>query len=377
MSDPVPFLRPRLVGERFEGGVIPLEILKDLAAVEEMIVEVAKWSYLNDHPERKRSPRGFTGGVSLKITAIDDGSAIPVIGLFLATTGLLPEQQRVYFEQARDRVIAAISAAEHDQSITAHLPESLLGYFDRVGRGLRDGELIEFNYADPARTARLTKTIRRKLVLASAQVQELSEEVVLRGTVPEFDQEKMTFTMQVTNGPRVSAPVESQHIQTVLEGFNGYRSGVRVSLQGVGRFNRSNRLQSIEAVEHISLLDPNDIAARLDDFRSLRAGWLDGKGSAPTPSGLDWLSASFEAHYPDYLPLPYLYPTAEGGVQAEWSFRPSEISLEVSLDDRRAQWHALNLDDDQETIRELNLQSATDWNWIVATIQALGGGQTQ
>ncbi|HET7228719.1 MAG TPA: hypothetical protein VFJ16_01820 [Longimicrobium sp.] len=373
MSDPIPFLRPRLVGERFEGGAIPLEVLKDLAAVEELIVEVAKWSYFQDHPDRKRLPRGFSGGVSLKITEIGDGSAIPVIGLFLASANLVTGQQRIYFEQARDHVIHAIDAAENNQTVTSHLPERLLGYFDRVGRSLRDGEAIEFNYVDPAQPARLTRTTRRKLILASADVQEVSEEVVLRGAIPEFDQEKMTFTLQVTHGPRLSAPVGSQHVHTVLEGFNGYRTGVRVALQGVARFNRYNRLQGIETVEHISLLDPNDIAARIDDFRGLGAGWLDGKGVAPAPEGLDWLSCAFEKHYPDHLPLPYLYPTAEGGVQAEWSLPPYELSLEVSLDKRGGEWHGLNLESDLDTTRQLDLESVADWEWMVREIQDLGG----
>ena len=41
MSESIPFLSPRLVGERFVGHAIPLELLKDLAVVEEMIIEVA------------------------------------------------------------------------------------------------------------------------------------------------------------------------------------------------------------------------------------------------------------------------------------------------------------------------------------------------
>jgi len=86
--DSEPFLRPRLTGPRFEGHGIPLEVLKDLAVLEEMIVEVAKWKYLKDHPERLRSPRGFTEGIELKLTGIDEGSAIPVICLIVAATTL-------------------------------------------------------------------------------------------------------------------------------------------------------------------------------------------------------------------------------------------------------------------------------------------------
>lgn len=371
VNAPVTFLRPRLVGERFQGGAIPLEVLRDLAVIEEMFIEVAKWSYLRDHPDRKRAPRGFGSGATLKITEIDQGSAIPVISLFLASTGALSEQQQVYFEKARDRVLGAIYAAEHNERITDHLPESLLGYFNSLGRSLRDGELIEFESATPGEPSRLTRATRRKLILTSPDVQEVSEEVVLRGSVPEFDQDRMTFTLQVANGERLNAPATSQHAQAILEAFNGYRSGTRVALQGVARYTRYNRLHSVEAVEHISVLDPNDIAARLDDLRTLRSGWLNGKGVAPSPSGLDWLGRAFEAHYPEHLPLPYLYPTAEGEVRAEWSLHRFDVSLEVELDKRAAAWHALNLDDDREVARELDLDAASGWEWIVSQIQEM------
>lgn len=371
MTEPIPFLRPRLVGERFQEGAIPLEILKDFAVLEEMVIEVAKWAYLKDHPDRKRSPRGFTSGLSLKITSVDEGSAIPVIALFAATASLFPEQNQIYFERARDHIVRAIDAAAHSESITPHLPESLLGYFDRVGRSLHDNEWIDFDPANADRPARLTKATRRRLILASGDVQELTEEVALRGAIPEADQDTMSFTLQVINGARVRATVESQHLQTVIDAFNGYRTGTRVILHGVARFNRYNRLQSIESVEHVSLLDPNDIAARLDEFRSLKPGWFDGEGLSPVPEGLDWLNRAFEAHYPDDLPLPYLYPTVEGNVRAEWSLPPYEVSLDILIVDRGGVWHSLNLDDDREMVKDLDLEDRADWDWLSKNLREL------
>ena len=62
-----PFLEPRLVGALFEGHAIPLEVLKDLAVLQDMIVEVAKWKFLQVNPDRKRSPRGFADGILAKV----------------------------------------------------------------------------------------------------------------------------------------------------------------------------------------------------------------------------------------------------------------------------------------------------------------------
>ncbi|MEI6415960.1 MAG: hypothetical protein WCP34_17120 [Pseudomonadota bacterium] len=373
MKNSIQFLSPRIVGERFDGHSIPLEMLKDLAVLEEMIIEVAKWCYLQDNPQRTRTPRGFTDGISLNLTAIGDGSVVPRICLNIAATELSTPANQIYLERARRNIVDAIDAAEHDQPIVRHLPEPLLGFFDRIGRGLRDGEAIEFNYPNTDKPARLNKITRRKLLLASSQVQEVTEEVSLRGTIPEANQAKMTFELQVINGPRVVAPIAPHYHSTVLKAFNGYCHGARILLLGVGRYNRFDRLQSIETIEHLSLLDSNDIAARLDELRALKNGWLDGKGFAPASEGLDWLANRFESLYPDDLPLPYLYPTAEGGIQAEWSLHGHEITLEISLDTHRGEWNALNMETEEAMEQILDLDEREGWDWLATQIQPLSG----
>jgi hypothetical protein len=156
-----PFLKPRITGTRFNGGAIPLEFLVDFAVLSEMILEVAKWKYREENPDRQRVPRGFAEGVSLKLTGIEEGSAIPVISLVNSEEMLLPPVAQQYFEDARDSIIEAVVAAQVGGSITAHLPQKLLGYFDRFGRNLADGEAIEFGSNTAAPIARMTKESRR------------------------------------------------------------------------------------------------------------------------------------------------------------------------------------------------------------------------
>ena len=112
-----------------------------------------------------------------------------------------------------------------------------------------------------------------------------------------------------------------------------------------------------EYAGRVDLLDPLDVPARLDELRAMQDGWLDGAGKAPSHAGLDWLADAFARHYPDDAPLPYAYPTPEGGVQFEWTLGVHDISLEVNLNDRTAIWHRLDLSDvsDEGQEQELNL----------------------
>lgn len=368
------FLRPRLTGARFEGRAIPLEFLKDLAVFEEMIVEIAKSAFLKEHPDRKRSPRGFTEGIELKLTGVEEGSSIPVISLIVASATLFPTDGQRYFEYARDSVVRAISAAEHQRTVTEHLPEKSLGYFNRFGRSLRDGEAMEFDMPDGQGVARLTKETRRRLLLASEKVKELTEEVTIRGYVPEVDQADMTFELQLPDGRKIKAPLADQHLDTILEAVNGYKTATRVMIQGVGRFNRSERLLGLDSVEHVSLLDPLDVPYRLAEIALLEDGWCNGKGVAPLKTNLEWLSRAFASNYPDELPLPYVYPTPEGGIQMEWTFGTTEVSLEIDLTAHSGHWHALDLSTGKEASHILRLDEPDGWNWLATEVRRLAGG---
>ncbi len=116
------------------------------------------------------------------------------------------------------------------------------------------------------------------------------------------------------------------------------------------------------------------VPARLDELRLLKDGWLEGKGLAPSQQGLDWLSQSFDHYFPDDLPLPYIYPTAEGTIQVEWALKPNEVTLEIDLSTHASQWHSLNLETDEESSHELNLADVDGWRWLVGQVRGITGG---
>ena len=104
--------------------------------------------------------------------------------------------------------------------------------------------------------------------------------------------------------------------------------------------------------------------AQLDELRRLRDGWLDEDGIAPSGGGLDWLSERLARHYPPDAPAPYIYPTPDGGVQAEWTLGRREISLCIDLSTHAAAWFSVDLNTDAVSERVLNLDDAAAWAWL-------------
>lgn len=371
MTDQKTFLAPRLVGRRFRDHSIPLELLKDLAEIEDLAFGAARWLYLNEHPNRQRVPRGFMEGLSLNLVAVESGSAMPVIEWETDEAQLFPQQNEEYLARARERIIGAVAAAENDENIGEYLPGHLLVYFDRISRRLRDDECIEFDPGNAARPARLNRDTRKVIRLAAPEMTSYTEEIRRRGVIPEMDQHKQSFELHFIGGPRRKIDYTPDIQETVRDAFNDYKNGARVLLRGIGRFDRNDNLEAIESVEEITLLDRNDIGARLDEFRSLRQGWLDeSPAQGPSPNGLDWLTHAFDLNYPGDLDLPFLYPTPEGGVLAEWTVGKQEISLDINLEEKSGEWHVLNMANDQEETRRLDLNNRDSWKWIAEQLKA-------
>lgn len=345
MIETVNFLEPRFVGKRFEDHALPLDILKDLASLESFFCKTVTYLYFAEHPDRQRLPRNFFEGISVKLVSIEEGSVIPKLVLFVscASAGLFPPATQTYYEKARDSLINAIEAAHDNRVVTGILHESLLGYFEQIGRGLLDDECIEFREPGTERKAVLNRETRKRLILASTKTQSYTEEIErLIGSIPEADQDRNTFTILTVEGEKVQAPLDSINREIVFKAFNRFSYGEKVTVKGIGQYNRVGKLLKLDSIEEIQLLDELDIELRLSELLKLKNGWMDGKGKAIEPSNTEWLLKGFCEHYEENIPLPRLFPTLEGGVQAEWALGSQEITLEFDLISRTGFYQSLD-----------------------------------
>lgn len=55
----------------------------------------------------------------------------------------------------------------------------------------------------------------------------------------------------------------------------------------------------------------------------------------------------------------------------EWSIKSNEASIEVNLESRIGIWHVLNMQSGEDDERALDLDQATDWQWIVDQVDSL------
>jgi hypothetical protein len=334
-----PYISPRFQGERFEGGVLPVDVLAELQELRALLLDVAKYLYRTDNPSRKRVPRGFEGEFRLVLTGIGAGSAIPALALepkdSRQTTWLAPDESVAdYFEKARTCFIQEIEAA--NTSSESRLPKALIQRFDRFGRRLMPNDSVGFLTNDGRQVEYTQQTRQRLMLRAGAHYRTV--EADLTGPVVGVDEQSEQPQFKVWLTPTVTARINFAKAERdeVIDAFQANWS-TRCRLRAAAVYNEDGTLKTVGTdggtkwsfEDAVGQTAADRVEARIQELQALRLGWFDGCGAEINPLTLKFVRACVVAvmtERPDVQP--YLYPTPEGGVRLEYSVTGCDVSAE-------------------------------------------------
>ena len=350
MSHRVPFIRPVFRGARYDDHSLPVEVLPDLAAYRDLIVELAAELFRRDHPARQKLPKNFADGFQLKLATIAEGSAVPCLDR-IATAGLPLSPDADCFDRAQALVMEAMWAAQNDGPLTLPegFPQQLLARFNSLGRSLRDDEAIEWTSGQGAPGPRYDRKVRKRLVLKTAQTYE--QDVDLVGTVVGHEWPKDAPAGKLTvdlEGRPVAVAFQSGFAATVRTILGSDEPLVR--LTGTGVFDGSDRLLKVIATHSLDLVESatpareaawRQVESDLDRLASLQDGWLDGGGTSYPSTLIEAARALLAALLERGVPAPCVLPTSDGEVRLEWSpSTPYDVSACLDADGKQVYLHS-------------------------------------
>ena len=382
MLDQARKLKLRLTGDRFGNGQIPLEFLRDLAALGEAMREAAKESYLARNPERKRIPNGFAGNVSPIIEAIEPGSAIITVGFRAHHQRPILIDQPTYMDDAWDKIITELSDNEGENQRPG-TPETgnqaWRTKLRRFGANLRDGESAILMGSN-GREVNYDRSARRQYMRTHFPDQRYAEHTSFTGRIHAVNTETRTFEITLSDGTVVIAETPEEYRAEVREAWTAHDQGstLEVSVQGEVEYSTQEQPTAVKQITEITLLHPLDIDRQIDRLTRLEPGWLTGDSESLSNEGLLWLRDALQTQisFGDST-MPHLYPTEEGGVQAEWSLGSVSADLNIDLSNHRAIWGWSDLSTNEHGERELNLDLETDWQWLEETLTTMMSGPAQ
>lgn len=333
-----PFITPRFVGERYEQVTLPLMVARDLAAYEELVVELAKHLYRKKHPDRIRVPRGFARDFSLHIdTTIQPGSAKPSLVAVVASS-LLVAPLPVEFHEARD-LINQVIATPQGQALPDSFPATFYSYFNRIGRSLADGEFIEWQPESCSNKAVLDQAKRIQLVRTHRNTYEANIEEI--GHVVTLDTIKPTGSLRRSSGDVVPFTYSDPFLDDLRSALGVEHMHVRI--RGIGSFDGNNCLNCISDIEEIDLLPHWSLVSSVEKLASLQAGWLDGYGALFPIETMSQIAQDLAQAFPAGLEYPAVVPTGDGNISFEWIRPESRLELEVNINEQKLELYATNV----------------------------------
>lgn len=356
-----PFIQPRFVGPRFEAHTLPLSAARDLAAYEDLVLELAKHLFREKQQDKVRLPKGFANNFSLHIESIDEGSAKPALVAMMLGGAQLFSNFPIEITEAKD-LINAVIATPDGRLFPSEFPKDFYSYFNRIGRSLKDGEQIEWT-PDLTEKTVLTPTKRIRLARAHRETYEAEADVV--GLVEELDAKKKTGILRV-QGNAISFVFDDPFFIDLKNALGN--SAINARVKGIGIFDVNDRLGSIIEIDQLECMPHYGLVSKIDALASLSDGWLEGNGIAPTSDNLNWLSNEVAKNFPESLEYPSVAPSEDGHVILEWIRPQARIELEVNFSDQKLELYATNLTTNQFLEESFN---RTQWNEAFDQVERL------
>ena len=111
------------------------------------------------------------------------------------------------------------------------------------------------------------------------------------------------------------------------------------------------------------------VKVRLAELGKLKAGWLDGKGIAPSQAALDTLAGVMDEFLSGVSESPRVFPTLEGGLQMEWFLqRRHHVTVEVHFDAKTGEIGIVDLETATDQTLKLDPDSSRDWRKVAQLI---------
>lgn len=352
------FVRVRFAGGRFDSHTIPFDVLPDLAAYRDLVLEVAKHLFRKRNNDRQRVPKGFEESFQLGLSQVIQGNSATALARKLTLEDQPTEAGQVgfdfprysEFEDARDLLDRVIAAANDGRALPQEFPRELVGKFNRFGQSLRVGEHAELSHGRAA-SVRYDSETRKHIVLSANSTYEnvLDQRFILTGgeirscIVHLADEDGTRFDLRVDTDEECEKAIARRRHQ--------------IRVVGAGLFDRQDRLTKITKYKELIYTDDEpqqSLDERLNEIARTPAGWYSSQNPAPDESAIARMGELVKLITAETgVPTPYVYPLPNGSITGEWTRGDWEISAIVTLPNLAIELHALNVETGQELEAEI------------------------
>lgn len=307
---------------------LPFRALPALGLFEVAIRQIARQVFFGSNPERKRVRAGFDD-FELTLLTLKTGCAD---AMAIRTD---PDQQDGdEFDHARTKFLEEIQKL--DDQDDCDLSRTALHDLGRAFGFLDGDEEIKVYLPDsiePALTITRRTVVRVETAASRAPVTETRPLHIVGKPYTINTTQKRIGLYRREQRDAVSLPIREEDEAIYLQALSVSEPRL---LRALGQATYEDHiLQEIAPDLKFSLVGGPRLTSRCEEFRALEDGWLDGEGVAPSWAFLQRAERAIW-HLVEVVGIdrPHVYPTPEGGLQAEWDIGDKAVQITFSPNGR-------------------------------------------
>lgn len=246
-------------GGRFDDNGVDLDVLPELIAYKNILVETAKDLWRKNNPDSKRLRWHFQDSIVLKFYTVEKGSAVIPIERVLEVEdqATLWEEERDELDDATHLVAEAVDAAENDRALPKNFPAKILPMFEAYGATLREGEYFAYYLKGQKYQSHYTNKTRERLTYQAQVSYEDDIDVVGTVTMASIRKPKLGITLQ--DGREIESAFRPEDESIVLSALLEHNTA-KLRVEGRGIFTGIGTLQKILNTTNITLLSSGELS---------------------------------------------------------------------------------------------------------------------
>lgn len=239
-------------GGRFDDHGLDVDVLPELIAYKNILMETAKEIWRRKNAGRQRLPKNFEDSLNLKFYELLPGStAIPLMREIEGEDQLtIFDRPKDELDEAVDVVAGAIESVSRDKPVPAAFPRNVISLFDDYGKTLRQDESFEHKLPEGRTAARYSLKERDGILkLSQAEYQDV---VDLLGELRAADLDGGNFALRLADGTKVLGKFSPDQENVITDALREHQSR-RLRIKGKAEFYPDGKLKRVASVESITV----------------------------------------------------------------------------------------------------------------------------
>lgn len=244
----------RFDGPRFRDHGLDVDVLPEISAYKDLIIETAKEIWRSKNPGKSRLPKGFGSDLIVKFFELREGSTLVPLEREYADAEI-PVDLPDIFDDAADILDDAVQAATNGAPPPSDFPSPVIRQLGEFGKTLGDADCVGLKSRRHTSVALFDKVAKER-ILGWAEPT-YYDEIDYVGEIRAADLDGSKFSIRVEGGRKITGVFNTEQERAVMEALS-HHDTQKLRIKGQAEFythdGKAKRISRVDELQAVNVL---------------------------------------------------------------------------------------------------------------------------